>query len=224
MSAVIAPQHTDWIQTYTGKQFWPLEPRGEDIDILDIAHALSNLCRYGGHVEEFYSVAQHCVLVSDTVPAEFALYGLLHDASEAYLIDVPRPIKHSLGMEAYRAAEKKLQTEIYFHFYLGANEPTEVKTADTQLLRTEQRDLMKPAPAAWKDYRVGALEMKIEPWTPRAASVTYLQRYAQLTMHYPRCPAYGVRPPHERVCICDEAEALNELTRESASGITQQAR
>lgn len=181
MSAVIQPTHTDWIQTYTGRQFWPLEPRPQDIDILDIAHALSNLCRYGGHVEQFYSVAQHCVLVSYAVPAEHALRGLLHDASEAYLIDVPRPIKRSEGMEAYRAAEKRLEAAIYERFGLLAEDPECIKTADNQLLRTEQRDLMKPAPAAWKDYRVGALPETIIPWTPHQSRDRFLARFNELT-------------------------------------------
>jgi hypothetical protein len=181
MSAVVAPTHTDWIQTFTGKQFWPLEPRQQDIDIVDIAHALSNLCRYGGHVEQFYSVAQHCVLVSRTVPQEHALRGLLHDASEAYLIDVPRPIKRSEGMEAYRAAEQRLEAAIYERFGLPSEDPECIKTADNQLLRTEQRDLMKPAPAAWKDYRVGALPETIIPWAPSASRFAYLNRFSELT-------------------------------------------
>lgn len=181
MSTVIAPTHTDWIQTYTGKQFWPLEPRVEDIDILDIAHALSNLCRYGGHVEQFYSVAQHCVLVSRAVPQEHALRGLLHDASEAYLIDVPRPIKRSEGMAAYREAEKRLEAVIYARFGLAPDEPECIKTADNQLLRTEQRDLMKPAPAAWKDYRVGALPETIIPWSPATARGMFIRRFRELS-------------------------------------------
>ena len=181
MSTVIAPKHTDWIQTYTGRQFWPLEPRIEDIDIEDIAHALSNLCRYGGHVEQFYSVAQHSYLVSKVVPQEHALRGLLHDAAEAYLIDLPRPIKRSVGMEAYGAAEKILQAAIYERFGLSPHDPECIKTADNQLLRTEQRDLMKPAPVAWKDYRVGALEMKIEPWSPLGSKVSFKLRFNELT-------------------------------------------
>lgn len=180
MSTVIAPTHTDWIQTYTGRQFWPLEPRVEDIDILDIAHALSNLCRYGGHVEQFYSVAQHCVLVSRAVPQKHALRGLLHDASEAYLIDVPRPIKRSEGMEAYREAEKRLEATIYARYGLSAEDPECIKTADNQLLRTEQRDLMKPAPAAWKDYRVGALPETIIPWTSLMARSAFMDRFHEL--------------------------------------------
>lgn len=185
MNAVIAPTHTDWIQTFTGKQFWPLEPRIEDIDINDIAHALSNLCRYGGHVEQFYSVAQHCVLVSRVVPQEHALRGLLHDASEAYLIDVPRPIKRSEGMEVYRAAEKRLEAAIYTRFGLSPEDPECIKTADNQLLRTEQRDLMKPAPAEWKDYRVGALPETIIPWTPLASRRAFLTRFNELTTGKP---------------------------------------
>jgi 5'-deoxynucleotidase YfbR-like HD superfamily hydrolase len=182
MSSVIAPTHTDWIQTFTGRQFFPLQPRVNDIDIRDIAHALSNLCRYGGHSECFYSVAQHSLLVSQVLqPYGLAFYGLLHDASEAYLIDVPRPIKHSIGMEAYRSAERRLQSMIYERFGLLSDEPEMVKTADNQLLRTEQRDLMKPAPAAWQDVRVGALDFTIEPLLPRVAEKAFLSRFYELT-------------------------------------------
>lgn len=147
MSTVIAPTHTDWIQTFLGKQFWPLEPRVEDIDIRDIAHALC---------------------------------GLLHDASEAYLIDVPRPIKRSPGMQAYRDAEARLEQVIAERFQLPYPLPAEIKTADNQLLRTEQRDLMKVAPAAWEDNRVGALDFKIEPWIPQHASNNFLGK--EMTM------------------------------------------
>ena len=75
-----------WLQTYTGKKFYPFDPREEEVDILDIAHALSQLCRFGGHTKEFYSVAEHCVLVSMCCPSEVKLLGLLHDAAEAYQI------------------------------------------------------------------------------------------------------------------------------------------
>jgi len=183
--------NSEWIQTYTGKQFFPLEPRHEDVEIVDIAHALSNLCRYGGHTNWFYSVAQHCVHVSEVVPPEFALYGLLHDASEAYLIDVPRPLKHSEGMEAYRAAEARLETLIYERFGLDPAVPDCIKTADNQLLRTEQRDLMKPAAAAWQDLRVGALDFRIIPLNPQGAKEIYLNRFHVLTNAFQGSPEYA---------------------------------
>ena len=78
-----------WIQTYTGRQFWPLDPRIEDIDIHDIAHALSHQCRYSGHCLRFYSVAEHSVLLSHHVAGEHMLWALLHDAWEAYLAAIP---------------------------------------------------------------------------------------------------------------------------------------
>lgn len=182
MSAAVASKHTDWIQTFTGRQFFPLSPRVEDVDIHDIAHALSNLCRYGGHTECFYSVAQHCLLVSRIVPREHALRGLLHDAAEAYLIDVPRPIKHSIGMECYRESEDRLQKVIYERFGLSPDDPPCIKEADRILLRTEQRDLMKPAPVAWQDSREGALQdFLIEPLLPHAAERAFLSRFNHLT-------------------------------------------
>ncbi len=181
ISSITTPTHTDWIQTFTGKQFWPLEPRPEDVCIEDIAHALSMLCRYGGHCEHFYSVAQHSVLVSYACDPADALYGLLHDASEAYLIDLPRPIKRSVGMEAYGFAEVKLLKVILNRFGLYLPEPPSVKRADNALLRTEQRDLMKPAPAAWQDNREGALERRIYPWMPKDAERAFLLRFEELT-------------------------------------------
>lgn len=190
-----ASTHTGWIQTYLGKQFWPLDPQPEDIEIVDIAHALSNLCRFGGHSNWFYSVAQHCVLVSLAVPSEFALYGLLHDASEAYLIDVPRPIKHADGMQVYRRAEARLEEVIYERFglpRLGMKGLGHLKTADNQLLRTEQRDLMKPAPAAWVDNRVGALPEHIIPLLPQGAKAIYLSRFHELTGAFKGNPEYDV--------------------------------
>ena len=85
-----------WFLTTTGRQFWPASPDPEQIQIEDIAHALSNLCRFGGHTREFYSVAQHSVLVSQNVPDDLRLVGLMHDATEAYCGDMIRPLKNVL--------------------------------------------------------------------------------------------------------------------------------
>ena len=97
----MAARKGDWIQTFTGRAFYVLDPRPEDVDIEDIAHALSMQCRFAGHCREFYSVAQHSVTASWLVPPEDALWGLLHDAAEAYVVDLPRPIKRAWQLESY---------------------------------------------------------------------------------------------------------------------------
>ena len=117
-----------WIQTFTGRQFWPLEPRADEIFIEDIAHHLSNLCRFTGACRSFYSVAQHSVLVSLCAPpGENPLWGLLHDASEAYLIDVARPVKRSAALVGYRVAEARMMEVICECFGLPTTEPAWVK-------------------------------------------------------------------------------------------------
>src|SRR3990167_2984266 len=105
---------TDWIQTASGIAFWPLRPRIEDVRIEDIAHALAAVNRFNGHTRVPWSVAEHSLqltyeLVRVGSPRETCLYGLLHDASEAYLCDMPRPLKRAAVMAGYRLAEAELQ-------------------------------------------------------------------------------------------------------------------
>ncbi|MEW6511856.1 MAG: hypothetical protein AB1428_12970 [Bacteroidota bacterium] len=132
-----------WIQTYRGKRFDPLTPDTNLVSIIDIAHALSNIPRLGGHAKPFYSVAQHSILVAEIVP-EFGLQALLHDATEAYLLDIPSPIKHSHEFLAYRRAEEKLHREIMWHFGLSALLPDEVRAADRLALKLEANWHMSP--------------------------------------------------------------------------------
>lgn len=131
------------IQTFTGKVFDVFNPDPDLICVEDIAHALSNQCRFTGHVQAFYSVAQHSVLVSD-LAMDFPLYGLLHDASEAYLTDVASPIKHHPEFEFYRKVEAKLQDVIYRRFGLYPVTPPSVKEADGMALRMEAQQMMGP--------------------------------------------------------------------------------
>lgn len=128
------------IRTFTGKYVNVFEPISEMFDIEDIAHALSNQCRFGGHLPEYYSVAQHCVLVASVVPEQYALQGLLHDASEAYLLDVPRPIKQ--GLTNYKEIENGLMTVLAerFRFQWPLNE--HVKKADEEMLQLEWDEIM----------------------------------------------------------------------------------
>ena len=174
------PRNSDWIQTFTGRQFWPLEPRTEDVAIVDIAHALSNICRYTGHVREFYSVADHSIRVSEIVPPEDALWALLHDAAEAYICDVARPVKRYPGFgELYRQIESRLMLCICDTFGLPAEEPASVKRADNILLHTERRDLMARAPQPWRDAHEPLPDV-IVPRSPKLAETDFLQRFALL--------------------------------------------
>jgi uncharacterized protein len=128
-----------WIQTFTGKKFYPFAPKVEDVCIEDIAHALSMLCRFGGHVNEFYSVADHSIRVALECNPEYRLLGLLHDASEAYLVDVPRPIKEQ--MHLYREVEKAVQMVICERFNLPLVWPDLIHEIDKRMLLTEARQL-----------------------------------------------------------------------------------
>jgi hypothetical protein len=182
---------TDWIMTASGLAFYPLEPRIEDIRLDDLAHALAATNRFNGHAREPYSVAQHAVLVSQEMeratddtrgfPWEWGLYGLLHDGSEAYLGDVPRPLKRQDTFAAYRAAEERLQAAIYGAFGLHlAGEPAALKVIDRRMLRTEQQYLMPP-PAPGEDRAdVEPLPIGISPWPFAFAKAAFVRRFNDL--------------------------------------------
>jgi hypothetical protein len=169
-----------WIETFTGRRFYVLDPHSQDVDIKDIAHALSLLTRFTGHTREFYSVAQHSVLVSRVCDRADALSGLLHDGSETYLADINSPLKHSPAMVRYRTAERHVQVAVEEHFGLP-KEPLSVKLADTRLLVTEKRDLM-PLTPDWEAFAgVEPLAGTIVPWAPQIAEAAFLSRFHELT-------------------------------------------
>lgn len=128
-----------FIQTLSGKQFDYINSTIDDIDVEDIAGALSNICRFAGHLPEFYSVAQHSVLCSQIVSPEFAFEALMHDAAEAYCQDIPAPLKALLP--DYRQIEKRTDQLIRLKFGLPLEESSVVKYADLTMLATERRDL-----------------------------------------------------------------------------------
>ena len=169
----------DWMQTYTGKQFYALDPRPEDIDPHDIAHALSMQCRFNGHVKQFYSVAEHCILLSEAVSEENALWALLHDATEAYVGDLVRPLKKNLPQ--YIAIEDKLMGVIAQRFGLSGEIPPEVHWADSRILLTERDALMNPSPHKWAVDDLEPLPVQIPGWNPGTAEVLYLARLWELT-------------------------------------------
>lgn len=182
------------MQTWTGKRFYPLDPRSEDVDPIDIGHALGMLCRYNGHVDRFYSVAEHCVLMSFCMPTpQLAFEALLHDAAEAYLGDMIRPLKHSGSMEPYKEAEAAVELAIAERFGLPIIRtalgepvryllPAEVKDADTRILLTERTALMshyKPSDR-WKVDGMAALEVAIQAWEPQEATNRWMARFTEL--------------------------------------------
>lgn len=180
----------DWIQTYTGKQFWPMDPKPEHIDIQDIAHALSNLCRYNGHCQKFYSVAEHSVLVMKAVTRVnrspgVRLCALLHDASEAYLADVPRPVKPFLT--GYKEAELKVELAIAEHFHLPhANEFPVIKEMDTQILVDEVKALMPKQSVDWHRHLGEPLGYTIHGLTPEVARYEFLKEFEHLQRFFKR--------------------------------------
>jgi uncharacterized protein len=130
---------TNWIRTYTGKKVNPVHLTPEDICIEDIAHALSNLCRFTGHVRNFYSVAQHSINVSYFCSPKNKLWGLLHDSIEAYINDIASPLKHQEEMRAYREIENNAFRALATAFNLPHEMPEEVKEVDGALVHDEGR-------------------------------------------------------------------------------------
>lgn len=164
-----------WMQTYTGRQFYPLDARPEDILPEDIAHALSMICRYGGHVRQFYSVAEHCLLMSHAVAPEHALWALLHDATEAYVGDMVRPLKHH--MPEYREVENRLMVVIGKRFGIdGTSMPDAVKEADNRILLDEWAALLTAPPVAWEQDGLKPLGVKIGPLPWYVARKQYADR------------------------------------------------
>jgi len=183
----------DWIQTFSGRQYWPLDPRPEDVDVQDIAHHLSNLCRFTGACKRYYSVAEHSVHVSYLVPSRLALVGLLHDASEAYCNDIARPVK--LNIQGYAEIEGLNQATICEALNVPCVTPEDaklIKWADNAILVAERDALMvRPRdeslhwtfPDVPEDLQRRAHEQlgRSPGWIPALARLRFLRRYDELT-------------------------------------------
>jgi len=172
-----------WIETGTGKIFNYLGDDTDGIDLDDIAGALSKQCRYTGHCSRFYSVAEHSFFVSLHVPKEFALAGLLHDASEAYLSDIASPIKQL--MTEYKGIEDGIMKRIAKRFNLddGFWKGPEVKEADWAMLMSEASVLLPSQGRKWY-FPEGQLPSIYKPacWSPDAAAIMFKLRYNELTL------------------------------------------
>lgn len=198
-----------WIQTYNGIAADPVELDPADVSLDDIAHSLSNLCRFNGHTREFYSVAEHSVRVfryvesmidspwareywpKERVAPDVLKWALMHDAAEAYLGDVPSPLKKHMRIEAivrnfgwvpveFSDIERITLTTIAKRF--GMTPPSHpdnplrfISPHDYHLLAAEARDLLEGGPLhGWIGTSVAESIEVIEPWTPQVAKVKFL--------------------------------------------------
>lgn len=194
-----------WIKTFTGREFHFMKPVESEVDIMDIAVATSREGRFAGHCWSFYSVAQHCVYVSErmekilidldkthkdtfkkTLPdstlAKFALCGLLHDASEAYIKDMPSPVK--VHLDNYSTIESAIQDVIMSKFgvleeWKDPDIQAIIHTVDKAVMATEVRDLIKHK-VVWSMPEPAYEDLEIETVAPDTACVQFLYRFHTL--------------------------------------------
>ncbi len=173
-------RHKTNIMTRSGFEFDLIDPSKNRFTVEDIAHALSNTCRYCGHVSEFFSVAQHSVMVSRLVPEQHAMIGLMHDASEAFIGDVAKPLKELLP--DYKQVEARIEEFVLGRFGIDPHHmPPDIKRADMIALLTEQRDLMHgPDKDVMKKWNIEPLQEKIIPLPPKEAKELFLERYREI--------------------------------------------
>lgn len=179
---VIATGRGDWIVTMTGAHFYPLDPKPEDVRLEDIAHALAHQCRWAGHTSEFYSVAQHACMVArlvERIAPHYALMALHHDSAEAYLVDVPRPVKPLF--RGYEAVERRILETI--SNALSIPMPDDgwniVKCADNAMLKIESMTLM-PQFASWLDNILAPDIMWNGPCDPATAKRVFIDEHHRL--------------------------------------------
>lgn len=171
-----AQRKGDWMQLASGRAFWPIDPRVEEIHIEDIAAALSKLCRYGGHCTRFYTVAEHCVLMASAAPPSLALSALMHDASEAYLADVIRPVK--MHLTNYKTIEAELERCIALRFVLPWPMPVEVKRLDEAIIADERDQAMVQTTLEWSQWTpVPPLGVTLKFWAPAEAEREFLAAF-----------------------------------------------
>ena len=176
------PGRYDWYQTYTGLRFYPKFPTCGIFRIEDIAKSLSQVCRFGGHIRTHYSVAQHSLHVASMLPDRLKFQGLMHDATEAYLGDVVKPLKELLP--DYRSLERVVWRMIAKRYGMPETLDRAVKEADLTALATERRDLyLHPYRWQWRiSEDTQPAKERLQPMTAEAAERTFLQEFWRLTL------------------------------------------
>lgn len=170
-----------YIETYMGHRVYFGDITPDKISIIDIAHALSHICRFTGHTKEFYSVAQHSVLVADaqtTLPEKRA--GLLHDASEAYVNDLPSPLKACTDLGDYKNLENRFHDVINQRYKVDDGMTPNIKKADLQALFTEKRDVLaNDSDWGWGE-EIEVFDEVIVPLSSKEAKALFLKRFIEL--------------------------------------------
>ena len=165
-----------FVSTYTGRQFYPLAPIPEQIDIEDIAHGLAYQCRFNGQTRHFYSVAQHSLIVAGLVPSGLRLAALLHDAAEAYMGDMVKPLKQLFPL--FSEIEAKVMGAIGLRFGVSLFDDRAIKAADLIALAMEKRDLMPNSSEAWDSLTgVVANPARIKRMSPPQAKAAFLSAF-----------------------------------------------
>jgi len=177
----------DYITTYTGKKFPLLDPSPDDVCIEDIAHHLARICRYTGAIGDgvsssYYSVAEHSVFVALCAPVQYRMAALLHDAAEAYIGDLSRPLKYLAGMQAYRDMDAKIEAVIAKKFNLEYPWPAIVKELDSRIILDEKATFLKDQDWAAEDCeRWDVLDtplgVQLRGWLPREAEAAFMETY-----------------------------------------------
>tara|TARA_R110001592_G_scaffold65634_2_gene201204 strand:- start:299 stop:853 length:555 start_codon:yes stop_codon:yes gene_type:complete len=168
-----------WILTATGQQFDLVNPTPEMVRPEDIAHSLSRLCRFNGHTPMHYSVAEHSMRVAQQVPEAYQLEALLHDATEAYVGDMVRPLKQMLP--GYQEIERRIWLAICERFDLEPILPTCIHHADMVLLATERRDLMPQHSEQWECLQgIEPLPARIKPCSQPHAKFMFFENLKAL--------------------------------------------
>lgn len=164
-------------------------PEKSDVTIEDIASALSNNCRFSGHLPRFYSIAQHLVNTSRIVPNSHAFTALMHDTAEAFTNDLPTPLKWEFPI--FKELEARIESAMSKRFGFEYPYPPEIKLADTHMLILEKFYVKEdhsiwPAYEEWTKGKVQHLLKKVdlESWQPRRAKREFLERYYELTNNY----------------------------------------
>jgi hypothetical protein len=161
-----------------GTYFDYMNPLGSDFNIYDVAHGLSNICRFGGQCQEFYSVAEHSVHVSNIIEKGYEYEGLMHDAAEAFIGDIPKPLKHML--KDYMAIEYRAEIAVMDRFKVKFPFSPPVKVADLQMLKTEQAQAMRNGDNWQTTGGENAAEIRINFWTPDEAKEQFLERFHEI--------------------------------------------